>query len=120
MKVITGLYLILLLTLTHLPHPGPIPEVPGKDKTLHFFAYFVATGLSLRAFGSSNRPKRRMLLISIMLIILGAFDEMTQPYVNRSCDLLDWLADATGIIIVTILYAAIRFYHHRARHIKGG
>ena len=110
MKIIAGLYLILLLTLTHLPRLGPIPEVPGKDKTLHFFAYFLAATLCLRAFGSSERPRRRMLFIGAALMTMGALDEITQPYVNRTCDLCDWLADVAGIAVAATLYMAQKFY----------
>jgi len=40
---------------------------------------------------------------AIGLLIVGALDEWTQPWVNRCCDLNDWLADMTGIILGSML-----------------
>jgi VanZ family protein len=111
MKIITSLYLALLLTLTHLPKLGPLPEVPGKDKTLHFVAYFIAALFCHVAFASQARPLRKLFLIVASLMTMGALDEITQPYVNRTCDICDWFADISGIGVATILYSIYLFQY---------
>jgi VanZ family protein len=106
---------MLLLTLTHLPRLGPIPELPGKDKTLHFVAYFLAAVFCQTAFASSTHPRRKLFFIIAALLTMGALDEITQPYVNRTCDLHDWFADAGGILVGSALYYLKSFYYRRAR-----
>jgi VanZ family protein len=115
MKIIASLYLILLLTLTHLPKLGPIPEVPGKDKTLHFIAYFIAALLCHAAFASPARPLRKIFLVVLALMTMGVLDEVTQPYVNRTCDICDWIADISGIAVATLLYLAQKTYSIREK-----
>jgi len=90
------LYLLILLTLTHIPHLGPIPEVPGGDKTLHFTGYFIA-GLLLQ-WCFSFRWQLAFAVALIALIGLGAVDEITQAFVNRTPSIFDWYADAAGIV----------------------
>lgn len=101
-QILAILYLALVLTLTHLPRVGPLPDIPGKDKTIHFIAYLLAAVLVL--WGFLRRPDLTHAACFILgLLLLGAVDEITQPLVNRTCDLRDWLADAAGIIPGTIL-----------------
>jgi len=106
LQILAVLYLILLLTLTHWPRLGPLPEIPGKDKTLHFLAYAIATVLFLLGY---LRTLRFWSILPIMtgLLVLGALDEKTQPWVNRSCDIRDWLADAGGILTAILLFLAL-------------
>jgi VanZ family protein len=98
---------LLLLTLTHLPRLGPIPKIPGGDKTLHFTAYFLAALLLVRAFLQTARWVP-MIGFILGLWLLGALDEWTQPYVNRTCDFGDWLADAGGTAVAAFACAVHR------------
>jgi VanZ family protein len=52
------------------------------------------------------------------LLILGALDEITQPYIGRTCDLYDWLADLSGVVSGTILLAVL-FRIQRGRIFNG-
>ncbi len=107
------LYWAFALTMTHLPHPPPIgPRV--NDKVLHFLAYGLLSGLLFLAMWIS-RPKMRYLPLIVLAIVMayGAFDELTQPYFGRDCELGDWLADsAAGVVAVTIL-GLIRHFTRR-------
>jgi len=47
------------------------------------------------------------------LFLLGAMDEITQPYVNRTCDLYDWLMDISGVIVVVMLWVGIKKYRRK-------
>jgi len=102
LRITAVLYLIILLTLTHWPRLGPLPEIPGRDQPLHVVAYFLAAVLVLSAFLRTGRGAAVFLFV-LGLAVLGAADELTQPYVNRACDLGDWLADVAGIIAGTLL-----------------
>ena len=107
------LYWAFSLTMTHLPHPPPIgPHV--NDKVLHFLAYGLLSGLLFLAMWIS-RPKMRYLPLIVLAIVMAyaAFDELTQPYFGRDCELGDWLADsAAGVVAVTIL-GLIRHFTRR-------
>jgi VanZ family protein len=79
---------------------GPIPEIPGKDKTIHFIAYLFAATMVVSAFIKKLYPSHALAFI-FGLLLLAALDEVTQPIVGRSCDFYDWLADLGGIVLGT-------------------
>jgi hypothetical protein len=113
-----------VLFLTHLP-PTDIPNMlqfDEYDKLEHIGAYGTVTALFLLALkrrrGSptavQSDPKRKRwevkgwlslaILIVVGLAILGAVDELTQPYVHRTCDIKDWMGDAAGIGVVFAIF----------------
>jgi VanZ family protein len=93
---------VVLAVLTHIPLDRYIPEEQKQwlqflDKPEHFVAYFVLTtllGCSLAA-SYPRRPHLAWLAVPIALAY-GAFDEWTQEWVNRTCSLHDWYANAVG------------------------
>jgi len=76
------------------------------DKLQHILAYGAMTVLfvlSLRRFPS---------LLSVALLFsaiigVGAVDELSQPLVNRTASLADWLADVIGIIIALATFLCV-------------
>lgn len=77
---------ICLLTLT----PISVQGAPGSDKLYHLLA-FGALAFPL-AFGSP----RNAVWVAILAIGYGALIEVIQPYVGRSAEWGDLLADAIG------------------------
>jgi VanZ family protein len=105
----------LLLTGTHLPRlPQPIVLSSGLDKICHFIGY---AGLAFllsavwRAWISRGRaiPLRGYLIVVCLAAFYGAFDELTQPLVGRTCELGDWLADVSGAVFGCALFSLV--YH---------
>ncbi len=98
------------LTATHIP-ADDLPEVvPVSDKVLHMAGYFVlaaALGLTLRLRGVTAR--RVAILVPIVMMMYGAFDELTQPLpmFNRSASWGDWLADVVGGVIGVLACIAV-------------
>jgi VanZ family protein len=45
--------------------------------------------------------------VVLVIALYGTFDEITQPLVGRSRELLDWLADLTGALTATMLFAGL-------------
>lgn len=110
-------YWLTLFTATHVPIDPEI-VVPGNDKTLHVVGYSglgLLFGLTL-AWRLSPRPRFagkgasapsslpaglrfRFLGAVLVLAIYAMLDELTQPFVGRTCDPYDWLADCVGMVI---------------------
>ena len=96
-------------TLTHLP-AKEVPNFHLSDKILHttgFLGLAAAFAITLQAYGVQR--KRRILLVILIMLAYGAFDENTQPYFGRSCEFLDWVCDAVGTTAALILTETLAF-----------
>ncbi len=105
-------YWLLLFFATHYPRV-PIPgEIPHSDKLVHFTAFGVLAflywqfarvrrGVGPRFVGSS----------AAVLLAYAALDEYLQQFVGRFTDLMDFVANAAGIVAVL----AILELHRRWR-----
>ena len=99
---------VALSVLTHLPLDRYIPEEQKQwmqflDKPEHFVAYFILTGLLGCSLAASypRRPHLAWLAVPIALAY-GAVDEWTQAWVNRTCSLNDWFANAVGTFAAVV------------------
>lgn len=85
---------------THIPLPQLNDLPKHSDKGMHFVAY---AGLSfiLLIWSSTLRKVRfrHYLIIFAITACYGATDELLQPFVGRTCDLYDWIADCIGSVI---------------------
>ncbi len=108
-------YVVILLTMTHLPRPPGVFE-GRNDKTLHFLAYFVL-GCCAYFAAAVTLPDRKW--IGVWLLISGSlfalFDETTQPFFKRSADVFDWIADIIGLSAAMIVAMAIQWGLRRFR-----
>jgi VanZ family protein len=84
----------------------PAPDIANFDKAAHFGAYGLLGALLAFAAARSGLPP----LVALVLgVLYGATDEIHQMYVpGRSPDLLDWCADAAGVITAVLLYTRWR------------
>jgi hypothetical protein len=64
------------------------------DKSTHFIAFYVLTGLAVAAF-----PRQNLFVIAALLSAFGALIEIVQglPMVHRDKDFWDWVADTLAI-----------------------
>lgn len=98
-------YVALLFTATHWPGHWSGAEYGLQfdhvDKLVHLSAFTVLGWLVAWAWPSQPCPWtwRQLLGIWLLVVMYAAVDELLQPYVNRRCDLLDWVADAMGAAI---------------------
>jgi hypothetical protein len=76
-----------------IPTEQAVQLVPW-DKGEHFIAFYALTGLGAAAF-----PKRRLLVIAVLLSAFGALIEFVQglDIVHRDRDFWDWVADTVAI-----------------------
>jgi VanZ family protein len=114
--LVLSIYWVALFVATHVPMLQPPPQIPNSDKWSHFLAFGLLAALfawtwSLRgAFGW-----RQALAVLAILVVYGALDEATQPYVGRHGNMPDWYADVTGIVFgLAAFVAARRFFWARA------
>ena len=93
-----------IILLTHIPQevmPTRL-QTSGLDKLEHVMAYGLITFL----FILSPRNSYSMLSASLLffaVLVVGAIDELTQPFVNRIASFTDWLANVIGIVTVLLL-----------------
>lgn len=110
-RVVAGcVYLAIAFGLTHAPS-GDIDFVPNflSDTILHGTGYAILGILSIWAAAAPRRALTAPIVIGVYLSILayGAVDERTQPWVGRSCESADWLADAAGALVGIALAVAV-------------
>jgi len=100
------IYLAIAFTLTHTP-PGEVDLVPSflSDTILHAVGYTILGALSIWLVATNRRGLTWPVIVITFLGLLayGALDEGTQPWVGRSCELSDWLADAAGAFVGILL-----------------
>jgi VanZ family protein len=102
--VATVLYMVMIYSLSSLHNiqqPGPLDNLPSVDKIEHACEYLVLGFLLALCFQRtpSIGPNWQSLALGLLIGIIYAFsDEFHQSFVSgRSSDLLDLLADTTGV-----------------------
>jgi VanZ family protein len=94
---------------THLPSV-PMPGVSLSDKILHLGAFSILAMCLLTSWELTTGPlfATHQFLVALVCAVYGAFDEITQIPVGRSCELLDWLADVVGVAVGVLLFRYLR------------
>jgi VanZ family protein len=97
--MIAILFSAAVLVFTHLPQgtiPSPLQK-DGIDTLQHVLAYGVITFLFLISLRTSPTMLSALLLF-LAVSVIGAFDELTQLFVNRTASVTDLAADIVGIL----------------------
>ena len=105
----------LFFLFTHIPQemiPSTLRK-SGIDKLEHVLAYGVITFLFLIALRTSLTICSALLLL-VVVSVIGAFDELTQIFVNRTASITDLIADIAGILCVLIFSTVRRLWFLRA------
>jgi VanZ family protein len=107
----------LIFAVSSIPNLGTPPLFRFSDKVPHFIEYAVLGYLLYRAFsnrltGARTREVLRTALVVSLLwgLALGLVDEFHQLLIpGRSCDPLDFLADAAGLsLTASLAYRIVR------------
>ena len=112
-KLFAWLPVLLYFGLIFYESSHPLPKVfPSKwnfDKDCHFFAYFVAGILVLRAVRTIPRLKSPVISAAISIVtvsLYGVSDELHQCFVPSRCaDRYDLIANLLGCTVGVLLYA---------------
>jgi hypothetical protein len=106
-------YFITLFVSTHISIPQVVYQAKVSDKWLHFLAYLNLIFLmwfSINPDRKANWHKWGTWLIFLGAVVLGAADELTQPYTGRTCDILDFAADSEGILAGLVIFTFLTFW----------
>lgn len=79
----------------------PMPDFDMGDKVVHCVCY---AGLAFW-LSYALSPRHALPWAIVLTMLYGVLDECHQAFVpGRSCELLDWLADASGAVLGTYAY----------------
>jgi VanZ family protein len=89
---------LALFVATHIPVERLVLNPGAKDKLVHTAAYAVLTLLFATTWrlSAGRFNLHQTIWVWCIVMLYAAFEETTQPLVNRSASLVDWLADALG------------------------
>jgi VanZ family protein len=107
-------YWLAMFCATHAPRVEVVKQIPATDKELHFSGYFVL-GLLL-PFWQLPVPTttvRRSVRVWCVVALYAAMDELLQTPVGRSCEVLDWCADAVGAAAGVVVAGAVTWLRRR-------
>jgi hypothetical protein len=102
-----------LFVLAHIPIPQLVREAGVSDKSFHFLAYLILVFFLWFAISSDKKVSWRkagVWWILLVVVLYGTFDEITQSYVGRSCDMLDFYANLAGSLTGLILFTIFTFW----------
>lgn len=113
-RAVLYVYWPIMFAATHTPGLNIPPSIVllSSDKFLHCMAYTALATLLAIVGGIGLGPGLRRSAIvaaSVFAIVgvYGIFDELTQPFVARTADVLDWAADLVGCSIGLLIAAII-------------
>ena len=103
-RVCFWLLLIFAVVMLLLPHPPKTVFDRLGDKVEHMMAFGGLAGFGSFGFAQSNRWR-----VAERLSLLGALTEVIQsiPALHRSCDIFDWMADSSAIVLATAIASLI-------------
>lgn len=85
--------MLAFLSLVSVDNEMKVSQLIPWDKASHFIGYFVLTLVGILAF-----PNVPLVVIGVAILAQSALVESLQPYVGRSRDLCDLVANAFGIL----------------------
>lgn len=103
---LTILAVILILVLILMPASGiPSVGIPGIDKLAHCSMFGFLTLCYYGEYYYEHRRNPKALYAMGSIAIYALLTEFMQLFVpGRACDLIDWLADVTGIILAVLCF----------------
>ena len=100
------LHWVVLFVAMHTPRQHlPRIDVSGLDKVVHFLGYALL-GLFGGAYARRAKVRQDGLWYGkwfLIYALYAATDELLQPFVNRSADITDWMADISGVLVAFIV-----------------
>lgn len=113
-------YWLTLYVGTHIPNPEMLIGPHTSDKLLHFSAYFIlyaVLALRIRILHEAWPTRRQTIILAAVTSLFSAFDEITQgiPIINRYPDLMDAVADCSGVVAAMLVISLVDWAESRIR-----
>ncbi len=94
---------IVILSLIPIPEVKHLEGVPFIDKWTHLVMYgALALAIWVERMKKTGNRWFLVFLTIVVPVMLGGILEVVQPLANRSCELLDFIADSVGALLGTI------------------
>lgn len=110
-RLIVIAYVALIFSLTHMNLRDTVfdREVSlfQADKVFHLLAFFGLTGLWLTLLRDGKTIARHVAICVLAVTSYAVFDEVSQPMFGRNMDILDWVADMTGMLLTATSYVVV-------------
>jgi len=106
-------YWLLVCALARIPIPGVVYQARVSDKTLHFTAYLILTLLfwfSVRPDRKVNWRKATPWWVFIVIVLYSLLDELSQSWVGRTCDMVDFAANLAGSVAGLLTFTFLTFW----------
>jgi VanZ family protein len=104
--ILLAVYWIAIFIATHIPVKS-MPKIDNFDKYVHTFAYAVLAFLLVWALSSNRLNWIPFAVTAVVVAVYGVFDEISQAYVGRSADIVDWYFDCLGTVIGLAAFAMV-------------
>ncbi len=107
------IYWVVLIIVAHIPIPQMVYQARVSDKWLHFLAYMNLVFLlwfSVCPDRKVSWRSRAAWLILFVVAAYGGLDELLQPYVGRTCDVSDFVANVAGILAGLVIFVFLAFW----------
>jgi VanZ family protein len=108
------IYWPAIFILGHVPIPELVRKAGVSDKSLHFISYLVLVFLLWFTISPDMKVNwRRAAAWWVLLVTVwyGVVDEVLQGFVvGRSCDVMDFFADLTGVTTGLIIFTFFTFW----------
>ena len=113
-------YWVALYVGTHIPNPKVLDALHVSDKVLHFSAYFglyLVLAIRNRISHGAWPTVRQTVILAAITSLYSAFDEITQgiPIINRHPDVMDAVADCTGVLTAIFVVSIVDWNERRIR-----
>jgi hypothetical protein len=102
-----------LFVLGHIPIPQVVYQAEVSDKSLHFLAYLILVFLLWFAISPDKKVDWRKAgpwWILLVVVLYGIADEISQGYVGRNCDILDFFTNLIGSLTGLVLFTIFTFW----------
>jgi VanZ family protein len=102
-----------IFILAHIPIPKFVYDARVSDKAIHVLVYLILVFLFWFIVSPTKRVNWRKAPVWCVLIAMVAYsiaDEVLQIYVNRNCDIADFLANMAGVLTGLIIFTFVSFW----------
>lgn len=98
---------------THLPVPAEVSLADGRDKILHLIGYGCLSGLlCFQQLARVPSVAKAIWQTLVLILVYGAVDELTQPWVGRSAEWGDYAMDLIG---ASLAISSVAWFFVRSR-----